>query len=393
MSQKRFTELDSLRGIAAFTVVIGHCLMAFPIIFSLFTSRDPHSAPLFIKVLMFSPLHALWNGHSAVILFFILSGFVLSIPYYGKSAPGFGAYIIKRLCRLYIPYFVIVTISVLLINFCHNEHGIASLSDWFNGMWAFKVNLITYLKSLGMTGEFHNIDTTLWTIIIEIKISIFLPFLFLAVKRLKFIQNIFFIILVFAAFTVLSISPLSKLLPDLNIFYYTPFFLFGSLIYKHKEDIRQFAINNTVLFFIVLLIFFLYSWEWELALVLKNSNTRVLNFINDYMAAIAGCLVIMLCIMDIAIVKKIMNIRFFHFLGKISFSIYLIHPIILLLAVYAFKGVSYSYLIFLVLGLSIASSYVYYLLVENPSMKLGKWLSSTKKVITEPAIEQTGHTE
>src|SRR5947209_5678086 len=68
LAPDRYIELDSLRGLAALTVVVGH----------------------FIGVYQNSPWFAVWNaspfrfigaGHEAVVLFFLLSGFVLAVPY------------------------------------------------------------------------------------------------------------------------------------------------------------------------------------------------------------------------------------------------------------------------------------------------------------------------
>ena len=146
MKEERITELDSVRGIAAFTVLIHHCLLAIPVIFNLYFSHDVYSAPAFMKFLIFSPFHIFWNGHAAVILFFILSGFVLSISYYDHSRYNYPGYVVKRFFRLYIPYFVIITISALLLDFAHSNNGIDSFSVWFNKMWSKKISLWEYCQ-------------------------------------------------------------------------------------------------------------------------------------------------------------------------------------------------------------------------------------------------------
>lgn len=61
----RFNEFDSLRGLAAVSVVLCHLL--------------PLGNYTLINTLDKTPFHLLWAGHEAVILFFILSGFVLSL--------------------------------------------------------------------------------------------------------------------------------------------------------------------------------------------------------------------------------------------------------------------------------------------------------------------------
>jgi peptidoglycan/LPS O-acetylase OafA/YrhL len=70
----RYRQLDSLRGLAALTVFFGHFLglkatiLSYPIVNS-------------------TPLITLFNGNAAVMFFFFLSGFVLSLPYIDNEKP------------------------------------------------------------------------------------------------------------------------------------------------------------------------------------------------------------------------------------------------------------------------------------------------------------------
>ncbi len=71
---KRINELDSIRGLAAITVVFGHFCLMLP------------SLPNSIK---FSPLRFLWAGGGAVIVFYVLSGLVLPMAlYHSKQIIG-----------------------------------------------------------------------------------------------------------------------------------------------------------------------------------------------------------------------------------------------------------------------------------------------------------------
>jgi len=72
----RFEQLDSLRGLAALSVVVNHFLNILPGIF------DNPNDFWFLK---YTPLHLFWAGHEAVIFFFVLSGFVLSLQFFKKK--------------------------------------------------------------------------------------------------------------------------------------------------------------------------------------------------------------------------------------------------------------------------------------------------------------------
>jgi peptidoglycan/LPS O-acetylase OafA/YrhL len=81
---QRFVELDALRGVAACTVVLHHLAQAYSF-----------ESPWYLR-----PLVA---GHEAVILFFTLSGFVLSLPFWNRGSNGpYGQYLIRRFFRIYV---------------------------------------------------------------------------------------------------------------------------------------------------------------------------------------------------------------------------------------------------------------------------------------------------
>ena len=89
-----------------------------------------------------------------------------------------------------MPFLAIITIASLLLNFMFLHHPqLNETSTWFNGMWKNKITLSDFRNHLLLDGEFHNIDTTLWSIGAEIKISIIFPFIVLFYKRLNLIQS------------------------------------------------------------------------------------------------------------------------------------------------------------------------------------------------------------
>jgi len=97
----RNRELDSLRGLAAISVLLFHVLAL---------NWAPLQAGinlevadrLIYNVLIFSPLHIAWLGAEAVWFFFVLSGFALTKA---AARPGFSwsAYFPSRMLRLYGP--------------------------------------------------------------------------------------------------------------------------------------------------------------------------------------------------------------------------------------------------------------------------------------------------
>lgn len=68
--KKHISYLDTIRGLAALTVISEHYVIAYGL---------PCETPLCQQILDFSPLHIWWDGTAAVSMFFVLSGLVLSI--------------------------------------------------------------------------------------------------------------------------------------------------------------------------------------------------------------------------------------------------------------------------------------------------------------------------
>jgi hypothetical protein len=78
----RLPSLDGLRGVAALIVVVHHTLLTVPSL-SVAYFLDGPAAVRGSKAwwLSWTPLHLIWAGGEAVIVFFVLSGFVLALPY------------------------------------------------------------------------------------------------------------------------------------------------------------------------------------------------------------------------------------------------------------------------------------------------------------------------
>ena len=105
--------LEGLRGIAAIQVVLFHFVAAFlPV-------TAEHAAP---------PFHILWDGHTAVYVFFLISGVVLTPSFArGGAWPRQAA---KRLVRLGIPVAAAAVVALALIALMPNAHTVAA---WITG--------------------------------------------------------------------------------------------------------------------------------------------------------------------------------------------------------------------------------------------------------------------
>ncbi|MEM5631476.1 acyltransferase family protein [Bacillus toyonensis] len=163
---KRIKELDSIRGLAALTVVFGHFCLMLP------------SLPNSIK---FSPLRFLWAGGEAVIVFYVLSGFVLSMALY-HSKTNYWGYLIKRFVRIYIPYYfwIIITFALFIL---FSPYEVAGLRDWFYDRWQGSITKIDIINHIVLLNNFLR----------KITIQLFGHWLKKCVYRLYFLCYSFFL--------------------------------------------------------------------------------------------------------------------------------------------------------------------------------------------------------
>lgn len=156
--------LDAIRGCAALYVMLGH-------------SHHLVSNHSKLINLLFS------FGQEAVIVFFILSGFVIYLSCYTKYNLSFKEYFLKRFTRIYFPFFVALIVSILI--FIWNGNLLASFS-WQNLIGNLLMLQDTSLKPGNLIGTFLG-NTSLWSLSYEWWFyMMFFPLLKLKQKHKKY---------------------------------------------------------------------------------------------------------------------------------------------------------------------------------------------------------------
>lgn len=188
MAPIRFSSLDGIRGYAAIAVVIYHCMLSLdPKILYRLNSLSIYQVDN-IKDLISKILIAVFNGDAAVVLFFILSGFVLSYKlrhdFSEKTpVPVLVGFFIKRFFRLYPPLVLSVLGMIFVLLFVFYYFSIP-MSGFYFSYAAFWRNVL--LISPDVNGP-------TWTIIVEIIIVPFIGFVVWADRRTAVVATIGFI--------------------------------------------------------------------------------------------------------------------------------------------------------------------------------------------------------
>lgn len=391
----RFKELDSIRGIASFTVVLHHCLISFSIFYAALYHNEINN--IFVQVFTNSPFHIIWAGHEAVILFFVLSGFVLSLPYLNNSSLSYRSYILKRFLRIYPPYLANVMISaILFLSLKHHFH--TELSGFFNAMWARPFSLKEVISYLIMTGyDTNNLDTATWSLVHEMRISIFFPLIMLFILRFdwkkSFIfglsSSIFLSILFLEVTHRISNYMLYFLLTSISdTFYYTGFFILGAILAKGRNAIQKVFLQKNIIakLFILICGIIFYTFEWTIpgiGSLGQSTHTLILfgeRFLIDWAIAF-GVSIFLIFATNSHGFKTVLHNKLFEFLGKISYSLYLIHPIVLVTYVNLVKNfLPKETLIVFVPIISLITATILYKFIEKPSIQIGRKFNNRKTI-------------
>ncbi|HEV7930315.1 MAG TPA: acyltransferase [Nitrosospira sp.] len=168
-----FGYLDGLRGIAALVVVLDHFAISF------FQRSTDASVQVrhagFEDAVLQTPLHLLVSGNLAVCIFFVLSGFVLSIKFFStRRRHVVVASAWRRYARLELPVLACVLLGLVLIAAGVLQHHTAAAitgSSWLSDLWNVTPDFFgaIYHATIGIfiTGT-SQYNTVLWTMQAEL---------------------------------------------------------------------------------------------------------------------------------------------------------------------------------------------------------------------------------
>ncbi len=188
MDQQKIKNLDGLRAFAAIIVVIHHYILGFlPAMYNGNLTEAHIGNGAVESYLASSPLGIFYAGNFAVCVFYVLSGFVLSYKFFKtQDREILSSAAVRRYFRLILPIFAVVFLAYLGMKFglfFNKEVSAVSGSTWwFASQWNFEASFLHMLKST-FYGVFFQYDasynTALWMITYEF-LGSFLTLAFLA---------------------------------------------------------------------------------------------------------------------------------------------------------------------------------------------------------------------
>lgn len=344
LSNHRINSLDYLRGIMAFLIMLYHY---YSWLYSGFDSSE------FMGRI----------GVYGVSTFYILSGLTLYVVYKEKIySQGYWQYFKRRILRIY-PLLILVTLLTIFL-----------LKD-YTYVFSTKRPLMTLL--LNITGAFGFVEpkrylaTGAWSIGNELVFYVIFPLVLALSKRKNYILYGFFFItlligLYFAFYLIDTEISLSKnwgayINPFNQLFLFVGGMTIAELFYFGKFKSLQWP-NYFILIFV--LIFSFYPVEGDRVNIVSNINRFVFSFC---------CFIVV-----ISFLKTTMKLpqwaRYpFKLLGDISYTLYLLHPIVYYTLVkHSLLPENQELSMLICILTTLVLSIIIYNMIEKPFMRMGR---------------------
>lgn len=375
IKQPRFHQLDAIRGVAALAVVLSH--------FSSVMASDPvgniDGLNKALAYFMLTPLGGLLIGLPAVLLFFVLSGFALTKMLQGSRDSYFG-YAVKRVARIWPPYLLSIAFSVLFIatlGWPTGEH----VGGWVSRIIGHPLSTKDVIDHVLLLGAFDpHYNFVAWTLVYEMRISLLFPLIFMTLLRWEPKKTL----CIYGAISLVSVAlhyfaKSQGYLPLANwalTGHYALFFVVGGLIALHLAAIaRWYSAHSTMArFFLLALIIVSYTYPPQI----RDLGGIFAKFpmVLTHWAILPGVALVVIMAITSPKAEAVLLHRTLQWLGKVSYSLYLFHPLVLFFMVWQLSDdfhVVHAALLGVLASLLVAA--IAYRWVELPSQKMGRVLA------------------
>ncbi|MGG7509333.1 acyltransferase family protein [Plantibacter sp. YIM 135249] len=356
----RLHALDGMRGVAALVVVFYHVsLLARPFAGSGFSGTA-------WTVATESPLKLAFAGTEAVQVFFVLSGLVVALPVL-KGGVSWVGFLVSRFARLYLPVWGALVFATLLIGIFHRDPSAVTPDAWIINANATSVTPLAFLREATLTPASYNIVNTLWSLRWELIFSALLPLgvaIVVAIRRHAWI----------AAGAFIALMVIGRVVGN-DALVYLPAFLLGSLMAVRLDDIRAWSVRPRPWLWSVVAIgsagLLVASW---IARPLVDSGSPAGKALWGLSGAGAAGLILLA--IGCATAARVLEWSVPRWLGKISFSLYLVHAPLLATLAFALGDERWWLVGVIGIPLSIIVAAGFYQIVERPSHRIARWLGA-----------------
>lgn len=355
----RLHALDGLRGAAALAVVAFHAVD--------YVSMPPSV----LSAWLMSPLGLFVNGPGAVHLFFVLSGYVLSLTLNSDAGlTGVPRYYVRRLFRIQPPYMVAVLIAwVASIGFT----VVGGLGLWLqskNPCFHIPGKLVPWALILPSMA-FGQLPVG-WSLYVELVMSLVFPVLFLVGRRVH--------ALVPSALALFVLSPADS---RFHMFRFTLDFSLGLALFVYHDALGRWLGRFPRVAIPVLLLAGVVLLQLPFALTRLETGMAALeqgHYPSTIISMSLGSAILVASALHLPPVGRFFSTPWALFFGRISYSLYLVHMPVLLFMICRVTGQRLPWykglaVFAVVLAISIGAAELMWRWVERPSIRAGRWVN------------------
>ena len=355
----RLHALDGLRGAAALVVVAFHAVDYV---------RIP---PSLLSGWLMSPLGVFVNGPGAVHLFFVLSGYVLSLTLSGDAGiAGVPRYYVRRLFRIQPPYMAAVLFAwVASIGF-PIVGGLALWTQSKNPCFHIPGHLVPWAMILPSMA-FGQLPVG-WSLYVELVMSLVFPVLLLIGRRVHAFLPI--------ALALFVLSPADA---RFQMFRFTLDFALGLALFLYHDALGRWLGRLPRIAIPALLLAGVMLLQLPFALTRIESGTAVLEQGHGPATIVSmslGSAILVAAALHVDLVGRFFSMPWALYFGRISYSLYLLHVPVLLFTICRVTGQRLPWyqglgVFAVVLAISIGAAELMWRWVEAPSIRAGRWLN------------------
>jgi peptidoglycan/LPS O-acetylase OafA/YrhL len=313
------------------------------------------------NTLVYTPAHLIWDGPAAVLVFFILSGFVLAAPFAAGRRGGWRGYYPQRLIRLYVPVWASLVFALgaasLVVRHVH-----ADASYFVNLHASTPHGTGQALRNAPLLFKTGWLNAPLWSLRFEVAFSLALPGAILfgrLLRRWWVLKLVACIVIVMLGAKLNSLAIL-----------YPPVFGIGTVLAFEQEEVRRLTSRLGTR-----------GW-WALtvgALLLLESSWYAHGLHLDGLAplgqglSVIGAAGILVVFCDWTSARTTFETPALQWLGKRSFSLYLVHEPIIITTAFALGGSPNAALLFgIAVPIALTVAELFFRLVEAPSHRFSR---------------------
>lgn len=314
-------------------------------------------------------------GFTAVWLFFILSGFVLAWSFTKNAKVDYGVYILRRLVRLYVPVWGAVAFAVVTMLIV--SRNVPGLGDWVASHPA-RIEMRHIVSDLTLLGGTGSTITPLWSLRWEVFFSVLLILYVLIARKV----NPWAMMVACYALSVTGHVVGNQLL------FYMPMFGIGVAFAFAWGTIQQMSMRAAGWFDRAPFVGGTLAVAALLAATGLQSVHQILPSLGIFESIPSG-VTVALRLLSVALIVVIVGVSKtvakaftwapIAWLGKISFSLYLVHEVVILAFVYSTRANPIAIAASVVLSFPIA--WLFFKFVEQPAHNFSKRIGAPKQAL------------